>query len=66
MIDFEIWLKIGHFHLTATPENFALIHIKNGIFRYLIEWQKTEKKPKPEPEPEPIINDDDDFDPIPF
>ena len=62
MIDFEIWLKIGRFHLTATPENFALIHIKHGIFRYWIDWHK----PKPKPEPEPIINDDDDFDPIPF
>lgn len=63
MIDFEIWLKIGRFHLTATPENFALIHIKNGIFRYLIDWQKPKPKPKPTPV---IINDDDDFDPIPF
>ena len=61
MLDFEIWLKIGHFHLTATPENFALIHIKNGIFRYLIDWHKPEPKPKPTPV---IIDDDDSFDPI--
>jgi len=42
-MDFDIWIKICDFHLILNPDEIKLIFIKNGLFHYLINWNKSER-----------------------
>ena len=59
-MDFDIWIKICDFHLILNPDEIKLIFIKNGLFHYLINWNKSERSSSAE------ITVTENSDPIPF